>query len=445
MAQSSKNEKLKLAPLVAAIYFCVSGGPHGLEPLMQSGAGMGLLLILVTPLVWAIPTAFMTAELASAIPAEGGYYVWIKRALGDRWAAWAAWWMWLYSWVDVAIYPVLFASYVSALLSQLGWAQGFADNPLHKWLIGLVIIIPMTWLNLRGAKTVGKTSLILGGVLLLPFVVMVALGLPKVLANPAAVTQPFVPTGNTTQSALGAGLFVVMWNYLGWDSLSTVSAEVDRPWKNFPKAIFIALPLIVLSYLLPTLVGLAVVPELDRWEEGLWPEIGEAIGGKGLGIWIAITGMASAAGLFAATMLGATRIPLVLARDHLLPEVLTRTHPKFGTPVNAILVSACAYTLFSYSSFENLAVVDVVLYSSAILVELAALIVLRRKEPSLERPYRIPGGYPVLALFFLMPAGIIAFAVYSHIQEEGRHVIWWSLAALALAPIFTFAAMRKRA
>jgi len=427
---------MTLLPLVAAFYFCVSGGPHGLEPLMQSGAGLGLLLILITPILWALPAALMTAELSSAIPAEGGYYVWVKRAFGKPWAACCAWWMWIYSWVDVAIYPVLFASYFETLWGLSGFDTGPFENPWIKWATGLLVIVPLTWLNIRGAARVGKASILFGIVLILPFLVMIALGMPKTLANAGTLATPFIPEGEGIGNALNAGLFVVMWNYLGWDSLSTVAGEVENPQRNYPRAIFWALPIIVLSYLLPTLVGLAIVPDLSKWEEGLWPVIGQELGGTPLAVWIALTGMASAAGLFATTLLAASRVPFVMSEDRLLPPWLTRQHPKYGTPVAAILLSATMYTFFSYQSFENLAIVDVILYSAAIMLELFALLALRAKEPDLHRPYRIPGGWPVLTLLVAMPLAVVAFGVYNQFREESVNgVVWMSALALAVGPI----------
>ena len=77
---------ITLWPLIAATYFMVSGGPYGLEDVVR-GAGYGgaILLLLVTPLIWSLPTALMIGELSSAIPAEGGYYVWVRRAAGSFW------------------------------------------------------------------------------------------------------------------------------------------------------------------------------------------------------------------------------------------------------------------------------------------------------------------------------------------------------------------------
>lgn len=441
---------LTLWPLVLVFFFDVSGGPYGLEEAMQSGPGMAILLILLTPVLWAMPAALMTAELASAIPAEGGYYVWAKRAVGPFWSFVCAWWTWVYSWVDIAIYPVLFAAYVKSLLTLLGsvgaldtthpWiAAILADShPWIKWALGMVVIVPFTWLNIRGTKLVGRTAIYFGALLIAPFVLMVLLGLPKLFENPGAVVRPFVPPGQSIGSAFNAGLFVVMWNYLGWDSLSTIAEEVENPRKTYPKALSIAVPLVTLVYLLPSLVGLAVHPDFASWEEGTWTTVALKLGGPLLGGFVTAMGMVSAAGLFMATLLGASRIPFVLAEDRYLPQGVTRLHPKYGTPWVAILISALFYTVLSFKEFEDLAVLDVIVYSCAILIEFAALVILRVREPDLERPYRIPGGLPGVILVAILPAAIVAFATYNQITEEGVRALWLSMIALATGPIAYF-------
>ena len=78
------------------MFFTVSGGAYGLEDVVgSSGAGMAILLIVLTPLFWSLPTALMVAELATAMPVEGGFYFWVKRALGPFWGFQEGWWSWL--------------------------------------------------------------------------------------------------------------------------------------------------------------------------------------------------------------------------------------------------------------------------------------------------------------------------------------------------------------
>src|SRR5437773_11361367 len=94
------RRQLRLLPLVMVFFFTVAGGAYGLEPLVSaSGPGVALALIILTPLIWSVPAALMVAELSSAIPAEGGYYAWVKRGLGPFWGFLEAWWSWRSSFV----------------------------------------------------------------------------------------------------------------------------------------------------------------------------------------------------------------------------------------------------------------------------------------------------------------------------------------------------------
>src|SRR5690349_15483584 len=118
---TSSRRKLTVIPLVAATYFMVSGGPYGLEELVQnSGYLIALVLIVATPIVWSLPTAMMVGELAAAIPAEGGFYVWVRRAMGPFWGFQEAWLSLMASIFDMAAYPVLFVTYLSRFWPAAG-------------------------------------------------------------------------------------------------------------------------------------------------------------------------------------------------------------------------------------------------------------------------------------------------------------------------------------
>lgn len=438
---------LRRWPLALTIFFCVSGGPNGIEELISaSGPGLALLLILVVPLVWAVPAALMTAELTSAIPAEGGYYVWVKRALGPAAGFLCAFWTWIYSWLDVAIYPVLFVEILASTLKLYGY-DVLEDRTGLQWLLAVGIGLPFTWLNIRGIRVVGAASVLMSVAVLVPFLVMVAIGLPGWLADPLRVAHPFRPPDQSMTEALGGGLMIVMWNYLGWDSMSSVAGEVDDPQRSYPWALALAVPAITLVYFLPVAVGLSAFPDWTAWESGSWPTIAAAIGGPILLGAILIANLVSSLGLFNATALAASRIPFVLADDGYLPPALTRLHPRFGTPVVAILVCTVFYALFSLKSFGELVVADVFVYSAALMLEFVALIVLRIKEPDLPRPFRIPGGVPTLVALALAPAIILGIAVWTTLDEQIAAGSWFNLAvigaALVLAPVL-YAFVRRR-
>src|SRR6204780_5951490 len=105
--------KMRFLPLIAATYFMVSGGPYGIEDIL-GGAGFlkAIVILLVLPFLWSLPTALMIGELARAIPAEGGFYVWVRRAMGSFWGFQEGWLSLSASIFDMAIYPAFVVSYL---------------------------------------------------------------------------------------------------------------------------------------------------------------------------------------------------------------------------------------------------------------------------------------------------------------------------------------------
>ena len=110
------RRELTLLPLVGLIYFTVCGGAFGIEPLIgYSGPGLAILLIALTPIIFSLPNLLIVQELQTMMPAQGGYYHWVKRAFGPFAGFLAGWNNWVVSWLDVSIYPV-FAAHVPECL-----------------------------------------------------------------------------------------------------------------------------------------------------------------------------------------------------------------------------------------------------------------------------------------------------------------------------------------
>src|SRR5580658_5593019 len=159
----SAPRKMTLLPLIAAIYFLVAGGPFGLEDIVsKSGYSAALLILLVTPVLWAVPTALMVAELSSALPDQGGYYVWVRRGLGNFWGFQESWLSLAGSVFDVALYPTLIVSYLGNVLP---WMTAGSRGTI---LAVLLVAAAAAW-NLMGAKSVGDSSVAMGVFLLAPF------------------------------------------------------------------------------------------------------------------------------------------------------------------------------------------------------------------------------------------------------------------------------------
>jgi amino acid transporter len=354
---------------------------------------MTLVLLILTPLLWSAPVALVMAELASAMPDEGGYVTWTRRAFGPYWAFQVGWWSWIDSFVDVAVYPALFVEYLRFWVPEM--------TPLERWLLVVAFIVVLTGLNLLGVRPTGDAAVLLAVVALLP---VAALTVAALLGPRISPWTPLAPTGQGLET-LGLGLAVVMWNYSGWDTPSTILGEARSPERTFRSAMFLALPVLTAAYVLP--VGAALASgalEWGQWTTGVLPVIAQSVGGAWLGHAVAAGAVLSTAGLFLSLLLTNSRMPYVLARDHVMPAWLGAVDQRFGTPWTAVLVSAALYAAFAVFSFKELIVLNIWLYSLSLLVELAAFVRLRVTAPDMPRPWRVPGG-------LLVAVGVVAFPV----------------------------------
>jgi len=429
---------LTTTSLVAVMYFSVSGGAYSLEGLVQAtGPGLALLMLLALPICYSLPETLIVGELASMLPEEGGYYRWVRRAFGEAWGFQNGWTTLLYSVVDMALYPTLFNLYLKWFFP--GLSEGVT------WMVSLALIWVATGINLRGARQVGRSSVWAGAFIVAGFVAF------AVIAIPHMTHAPWVPFRTTTHS-LGAGLAVglstALWNFIGWDNASTVQGEVIDPTRTYPRALAVALPLVTLVYFIPVLPALAAT-DWTTWTEGSWPHIAQSMGGRTGTIvawWLAIGGMIGAASLFNALLLSYSRLPVALAGDQLLPKFLAFTDSR-GTPRNAILVAAVFYSVFTLLPFSSLIVADVLLYSSALLMELAALVQLRRKEPELRGAFRIPLGTNGVAVLATMPAIVLVLVVVLSYAEGDVALpsLLGSVVAMCIGPLVYRACRPKSA
>src|SRR5271156_3054272 len=214
IAPAIATHRLNIPGLVAVMYLVVSGGAYGIEDAVRiAGARLTLMLCVVVPLTLSLPTALMASELTALIPQEGGFYLWVKEALGPFAGFLEAYLTVLYTAVDMAIYPVLFATYLGFAI-PLGTTGQMLLAAALVWFSGL--------LNILGIRPVGNTSVVLALIAIAPFAIFVIIGLPRLL-NWQIPVQP-IPHGDF-MGALGGGLIVVIWNYCGWENLSMVAGE----------------------------------------------------------------------------------------------------------------------------------------------------------------------------------------------------------------------------
>ncbi len=423
-ASASISKKLKPIHLAAIIFLTVSGGPYGIEPLLYyAGDHAALLLLILVPLLWDIPTIFTMLELNSMMPVNGGYYEWVKRALGKRWALYEGWWTWLYTFVDLAIYPVLFVEYASFFFPQL---------QVYKIPLCLCIIWVSAAINILGILPVGKISIALTVIVLVPFLAFFFI----VFTHPHThITIPSMSFKHVGFSSLGMGLYTVMWNFLGWDNTTTYAGEVDKPIKAYIKSIGIAFGIIFIVYLVTIIAAQASGIDYAVLKDEGFPALGKAIGGQWLGVLLGIGGMASTLGLFSTVLLSVSRIPKAMADDKLLSPKLSKLHPKYNTPYISIIICSLVVSVLIFWSFEELVVIDVTLYGAALFHEFLSLIVLRIKAPDEPRPFKIPFNISGLCLMLLLPVSVYFIALIAALMEIGTGPILFSIALLLSAEV----------
>jgi len=398
--------KLKLVPLIAATSFMVSGGPYGLEDIVgQAGYLRALLLLAVVPLVWSLPTALMIGELASAMPEEGGFYIWVSRAFGRFWGFQEAWLSLAASVFDMAIYPSLAVAYLGQFSAALT-----AGHRGVFWSLAIVVVC-VAW-NLRGAYAVGNGSVWMFALLLTPFLGIIAFGIFHAASAPLGPRDfSSVGEGNITTA-----LLFVLWNYMGWDNASTIASEVTNPRRNYIRAMVGAVAVVTISYILPiAIVALTGIPA-STFVTGAWVEAARTLGGPYFGPAIAVAvvlgGAMTGVAMFNALTLSYARVPAAMALDGMLPRPLAR-HMKNGVPWISVLVCGLGWAMALGLNLTRLLELDLMLYGFSLVLEFAALIALRLREPDMPRPFAIPGGLSAVIATAIGPTFLVFFAIWN--------------------------------
>ncbi|PRW20630.1 putative polyamine transporter isoform A [Chlorella sorokiniana] len=411
-----KAKPLSLLPLIALIFYDVSGGPFGIEDAVSKGAPLlALLGFLLLPLIWSVPEALVTAELATTFPENSGYVAWVTAAFGPFWGFQKGFYAWVSGVTDNAVYPVLFLDYLQQVypVFQSGW-------PRMVFLIGFNAAL--TYLNYRGLHVVGDAAIGMTVFTLLPFVVICLLGLPHV--KPANWVR--VDWGTVQWLPF---LEVMFWNLNYWDSVSTLAGEVQDPSRTFPRALAGAVVLVVATYLLPLLVGLGVTQDPSAWELGFFTTLGKQVGGAWLAWWVVAAAAVSQVGQFEAEMSSDSYQLQGMSERGFLPSVFNH-RSKYGTPTWGILASSIGVAGIVFLDFGQIVELLNSVYCLGQLLEFVAFIWLRIRYPTLHRPYRIP----------LPTWGCIAMLTPACLLLVGLLIVPWATGNMPVI-LFTFGTM----
>jgi len=437
-----KRAPVRIVTVFFMIYIFVSGGSFGIEDMVSSsGPGLTLLMLVLLPVFWSLPMALIASELGSAIPGEGGFYVWTRRALGDFWGFQTAWWWSLAIFIDSSVYVVLGVSY---LQNWLGFDQ------LSYYLICWSFIAVFALMNIIGVKLVALSSLLFSILILAPFAVLTVVGLAQWQFDPFhPIVVPDTPLFGSG-GALALGLALGVWMYSGYESMSTLSGEIRNPQRVIPRALMLVVPFIVLTYVLPTLASLAGYGNWERFavdaDDGSvsFIEIAQALGGPLLGLALLVSALVGNLALYLDYLASGARPLFAIAEDGLFPKSIARISVRFGTPVAAIILMAILNAILVIGPFQDLVVIDVMVYITSYVVIFVAAVRLRIREPNLKRPFRIPLGTFGMIALVIPPILIVLFTIYLNAVDRsatlfgvdgfnllGLDIGWYGIAGFA--------------
>ena len=395
--ESLKKHKMSVLVLLCLTYSLTCGGPFGIEDMVSScGPGLAVVVLLFFPFFWSVPQGLIAAELGSAIPDEGGYYVWVRRAFGEFWGYQVGWWRSISCYVDSAVYIVLAVGYLSAFVEL---------TVLQAYLVKAALILFFTYINIRGLGDVGIFTTILTLFVIACTILFVVLGFVNWGQNPFV---PFLAEGEGSFGGIGLGIAIAIWLYSGYESMSTMAGEMENP-QLITKAILLSLPLVVATYVFPIIAGMAAYGDWANWspDRGVnFVSISAEFGIPGLALLITVAAMVCNLALYNSYLASGSRGFFVLADDNLAPKWLCRVNKKYGAPHIAILSMTIVNLILVQFGFSVLIVIDVFLFVLSYLVWFLAGIALRFKEPDLPRPFKIPGGNKFFVALFVAPIAI---------------------------------------
>jgi APA family basic amino acid/polyamine antiporter len=362
--------------------------------------------------------AFCYAELGAALPRAGGPYVYLSRGLGPIWGFLFGW---MISWIER---PAGLATLAAGFLRFCGFLFPAVAAPLFVWHLKLPfqqqphdltfsVAQPLAAAVIVVITAVNYFSVRLGGAIQIVFVVLkvgaiillVVLGL--VLGKTSGITSAPV-SGVVGVGIIGAfltALVPAMWAYNGFNDLGHLGEEIAEPGRNLPRAILVGLVSVACVYLLANVVYFRSLPlgEVARSQHVASDVVASFAGGTGAKL-LTIAMAISALGALHVVALTGGRVPYAMARDGVFFQFAKRIQPTFRTPSGALIFQCSVAVLLALTgTFEELYSLFVFAVWIFFGITAIALIRLRRKEPTLPRPYRA-WGYPWTAWVFAIAA-----------------------------------------
>ena len=363
--------------------------------------------------------ALSYAELAAAMPEAGGEYVYLREAYGPLWSFLYGWTqMWVAKSGSIATLATAFFYYLTTFFPQLDGVFytlalpiGPGGGPLEmRWgqLLAMALILLLAGVNYFGVKFGGGVQVVVTVIKIALIAFIVVAGLAWGHAHAASAGPP---PAVLTFAGFFAALVAALWAYDGWNNVSMVASEVRQPQRNLPLALIWGTAAVIAIYLLANAAYFYVLsPSEVAGSNRVAAEMMRKVAGSWGAAAVSVAAMISIFAALNGSILAGSRVPYAMARDGLFFAPVARVHPAFRTPSVSILVlSAWSAVLVLSGRYEQL--FTYVIFASWILYGMttAAVLVLRRKQPNLPRPYRTL-GYPVVPVLFVLVAAVLVLS-----------------------------------
>ena len=340
--------------------------------------------------------ALTVAELGTMLPQSGGLYIYMREAYGQFWA-------YLYGWtLMLVVFPGSIAALTSTFLLYLQWFV-----PLTWWAekaLGIGLLLVLAFVNTRGVKKGAGVQNLFTVFKVAGLVLLVGLAVIT-LRGSSANFLPILPErlSRGKLAAIGLSMVSTLFAYSGWQSVSFVAGEIRDPQKNIPRSIILGVLFVIAAYLGANLTYIFVLgqPSIAASERVAADAMSAMIGPVGATL-ITLAIVCSTVGAIAASILVGPRVFFAMARDGVIFPQLGTVHPRFETPANAIWAMAILAGLMTLTGgYEHL--ITMAGFANWIFFTMIAMsvVVLRRKHPEWNRPYRVV-GYPFTVLVFVI-------------------------------------------
>lgn len=375
----------------------IGAGIFVLTGIAAGVAGPALIISFLLNGMVTLFTAMAYAELGSCFHTAGGAYLWVKEGLPQPSGFLAGWMSWFAHAVACSLYALGFGAYFGHVMTEgFGWDLHGLPFPLEK-LLAVLACLAFAYINFRGASETGKAGVVVTVAKVLVIGLFVAFGLAVIAEKTGwrAEFTPFMPNGY-------AGVFMAMGltfiAFQGYEVIAQCSEEIVNPKKNVPKAIFIALAIVIPIYLLVVFVALGAISGdgMPTWQYlGEYKEIAMVEAARqfmpGGAVFFLIGGLLSTVSALNATIYSSSRVAFAMARDANLPDFVAKVHARRRTPHLSIVASTVIIVLMAVSlPIEDVASAADLMFLFLFMMVNVVVIRLRKKRPDLDRGFRIP-------------------------------------------------------